>query len=161
MSGTLKVLITLAGNTLDLEGEIPIPDVRAITDGFFSLFVSPFESGHAAQQLEQILARLQSLQRQEHREMTQLTDIQAKLVTLRADVEGETDVVTSVKTLLEGQNALLVSLRQQLADAIANNDPVALQAVLDAIDTITVTNATNKQATVDAVVANTPAPPPA
>ena len=31
---------------------------------------------------------------------------------------------------------------------------------LDMLDTITATNAANKQATVDAVLANTPAPPP-
>lgn len=92
--------------------------------------------------------------------MTLVQDIQTKLVALKADVESETDVVTSVKTLLEGQNTLLVDLRQQLADAIAAGDPAKLQAVLDALDTITTTNATNKQATVDAVLANTPPPPP-
>ncbi len=115
----------------------------------------------ADQKLDAILSRLQTLQTLETRDMTLITDIQAKLATLKTDVESETDVVTSVKMLLEGQNALLVALRQQLADAIAAGDPVALQAVVDALGTITATNAANKQATLDAVLANTPTPPPA
>ena len=88
--------------------------------------------------------------------MATMIDVQGKLAALKADVESETDVVSSVETLLTGQNALLVSLKQQLADAIAANDPTALQAVVDALDAITATNSANKAATVAAVLANTP-----
>jgi hypothetical protein len=124
------------------------------TPGVYTIHL--VDSARADEKIDRILVHLHTLQTLEHQSMTALTDIQAKLVTLRSDVESETGVVASVKTLLEGQNALLISLRQQLADALATNDPLALQAVLDSIDAITATNAANKQATVDAVVANTP-----
>ncbi len=88
--------------------------------------------------------------------MAKIADVKAKLVSLKADVESETTVVEAVKRLLEGQAAQLADLRQQLADAIAANDPAAIQAVLDQIDAVTATNKANADALAAAVVANTP-----
>lgn len=87
-------------------------------------------------------------------------DVQAKLDALHDDVEAETNVVTSVETLLSGQTAMLVDLRKQLADAIAAGDPAALQATVDALDAITTTQVANRERVVAAVLANTPEQPP-
>lgn len=90
--------------------------------------------------------------------MTVVQDIQAKLADLQSSVEGETDLTTSVVTLLNGQTALLNDLKKQLADAInAGADPQQLQAVVDALSTITATNTRNAEAIAAAVVQNTPA----
>jgi hypothetical protein len=69
--------------------------------------------------------------------------IMATLDDLKAAVQRETDVETSVVSLLNG-------ISQQLKDAQAANDPAAIQAVIDQIDANTKTMS-------DAVTANTPA----
>ena len=114
-------------------------------------------AGSVTQKLEEIITRLKAIKATEKIAMANVKDVQGKLDSLKSDVENETTVVASVKTLVEGQNALLASLRQQLADAIAANDPAAMQAVVDSIDAIQATNAKNAQDLADAVVANTPA----
>ena len=72
--------------------------------------------------------------------------IMATLDDLLSDVADESTVVASVETLL-------TNLSQQLAAAIAANDPAKIQAVKDAIDA-------NKARLSAAVVANTPAATP-
>jgi hypothetical protein len=66
----------------------------------------------------------------------------ATLQDIQNAVAAETTVVGSVTTLLQ-------QLAQQLKDAIAAQDPVALQAVVDAINT-------NANQLANAVAANTP-----
>lgn len=61
---------------------------------------------------------------------------------LKAAVQRNTDVDSSVITLLQG-------ISQQLKDAQAANDPSAIQTVIDQIDA-------NTKAMSDAVTANTP-----
>lgn len=72
-------------------------------------------------------------------------EILATLDDVTAAVAEQTDVVQSAVTLLD-------SLHQQLQDALASNDPAAIQAVVDSIEA-------NKQALADAVAANTTTPP--
>lgn len=62
---------------------------------------------------------------------------------LNAAVQRNTDVEASVETMLQG-------ISQQLKDAKASNDPAAIQAVIDQIDS-------NTKRLSDAVTANTPA----
>lgn len=69
--------------------------------------------------------------------------IMATMQELRDAVERNITVDASIITLLNG-------ISQQLKDALANNDPVALQAVIDTLD------ADTKNIS-DAIVANTPA----
>lgn len=115
-------------------------------------------AGGVDHKLDTILTRLDAMKRQEHIEMATIQEVKAKQAELRASIESETDIVTSVKTLLEGQNAQLAALKQQLADAIAGGgNSAALQEVLDGMTAMLATNEADKQATVDAVVANTPA----
>lgn len=89
--------------------------------------------------------------------MASIADLQSKADTLRTSVESETSVTQSVVALLQGTNQTIADLRTQLADAIAANDPAALQAVVDTIDAITATNEQNAQALAAAAAANTPA----
>jgi len=72
--------------------------------------------------------------------------IMATLVDIQAAVAAEKTVEDSVLALLAG-------LAQQLKDAIAANDPVAMQAVVDSLNS-------NAAAMASAVTANTPAPTP-
>lgn len=109
--------------------------------------------------LEQILTRVKLLQAQGGRMTTNVKEIQDKLAEISADVESETDIVTSIDLAFTGQNALILDLGAQLKAALENNDPAALQAVLDSLTTIGETNARNKQRLIDAVVKNTPADP--
>lgn len=69
--------------------------------------------------------------------------IMATLADITAAVAAEKTVEDSVVTLLQ-------QLAQQLKDALANNDPAAMQAVVDQINA-------NAKALSDAVTANTPA----
>jgi hypothetical protein len=62
------------------------------------------------------------------------------------------DDVTAEKTVIDSAVALLAGLSQQLKDAIAANDPAALQAIVDGLDA-------NKAELAAAVTANTPAAP--
>jgi hypothetical protein len=93
------------------------------------------EAIHAIARIERVVERLH---REGHKIMATLADIQAA-------VAAEKTVEDSVITLL-GQ------ISQQLKDAIAANDPAAMQAVVDQIDA-------NAKALSDAVTANTPASP--
>lgn len=69
------------------------------------------------------------------------------------------DVVQAVNqetTLVGGVQALLVQLKQQIADGLANQITPEIQAAIDAaFDTATA----NNQALADAITANTPAAP--
>lgn len=71
--------------------------------------------------------------------------IMASLADITAAVAAETTVEASVV-------ALLTQLSADLQAALANNDPVAMQAVVDSINA-------NAAAMAAAVAANTPAPP--
>lgn len=90
--------------------------------------------------------------------MATLVELKAKADALQASVNGETDLTQSVKTLLEGLNARISALQQQLQDAIANGaSPAELQAVVDEMSAVIAANEANKAALAAAVIANTPA----
>lgn len=63
----------------------------------------------------------------------------------------------SLRTLAAQIFQLLQTVSQQLADAIASNDPAALAQVQADLDSITALSNTDDQATKDAIAANTPA----
>jgi len=69
-------------------------------------------------------------------------ELMATIQDIQAKVTEQQTIVGSIVTLLS-------QLAQMLKDAIAANDPAAIQAVADAIDA-------NTKALADAVVANTP-----
>lgn len=76
---------------------------------------------------------------------TRLDIIMATLEDLKARIENQTTVETSVVTLLE-------SLTAGLKQAQLNNDPAAIDAIIAQLDG-------NTKILSDAVIANTPAPP--
>ncbi len=104
----------------------------------------------AAQKANQtaVLAAIAALVSQVSAISAKVDKLMATLDDVRAAVAAERTVEDSVVTLLEG-------IAQQLAVAMASNDPVAMQTVVDDINA----NASRMAA---AVAANTapPAPPP-
>jgi len=72
--------------------------------------------------------------------------IMATLQDVLADVQQESDIDDSIITLL-------TNISQQLKDAQAQNDPAAIQSVINQIDA-------NKKKISDAVTANTSVQPP-
>lgn len=64
-----------------------------------------------------------------------------------ADLQAE---VAAVKTVEDSAEALIAGLAQQLKDALAQNDPAAIQAVIDSLES-------SKGALAAAVAQNTPA----
>lgn len=71
-----------------------------------------------------------------------------------ASIQDIQDAVAAETAVVESAIVLLTQLHDELAAAIAANDPAALQAVVDSIGA-------EKQKLADAIVANTPAAPPA
>ena len=113
------------------------------------MFNNQFDDIH--RHLKQVLANQEKI-------MASLADIQASNVALIAAVKAEDDVVDGAVVLINGLAKSMVDIKAQLAAAIASNDPVAMQAVVDSMTaTIGDVNA-KKQALADAVAANTPAP---
>jgi len=72
-----------------------------------------------------------------------LGDVMANLADLQAEV-------AAVKTVEDSAEALIAGLAQQLKDALAQNDPAAIQAVIDNLEA-------SKTALASAVAQNTPA----
>jgi len=86
----------------------------------------------------EVVSLLKTILEKEKATMATLADIKAK-------VDAEKTVEDSIVTLL-------TSVSQQLKDAIASNDPAAMQAIADELDA-------NTAALSAAVTANTPAAP--
>lgn len=108
--------------------------------------------------LNSIETKINLLIKNQKTEMTKLSDIQAKNDALVAAVAAEDTVIDSAVVLIEGNQATLVDLKQQLADAIANGGtPEALQALSDSMDATIADTAAKKDALAAAVAAGTPA----
>lgn len=91
--------------------------------------------------------------------MATVQQVADKVMSLQESVQKETDLNAAIITYVQGLQAMLADLKTQLAAAIAAGaDPVALQSVVDALDTIQANM--NAQAVADATVLNTPAAPP-
>lgn len=72
--------------------------------------------------------------------------------TIMATLQDIQAAVAAEKTVEDSVLVLLSNIEQQLKDAIASNDPAAMQAVVDQINA-------QKQTMADAVAAGTPAAP--
>lgn len=87
--------------------------------------------------------------------MPTLVDIQAKQDATIAELAKVTDLEQAIINLVQADSALIASLKQQLADALASGNPVAIQAVLDSMDAAQTTMKANEKKIADAVTANT------
>ena len=93
--------------------------------------------------------------------MAAIEDLKKDVSNLTDAVTAENTVIDSAITLLNGQTAKYDILNKQLQDAIAANDPIAIQ---NAADALTAQNQIIKDKTsvlATAVAANTPAETPA
>ena len=93
--------------------------------------------------------------------MGAIEDLKKDVSDLTDAVTAENTVIDSAITLLNGQTAKYDILNKQLQDAIAANDPIAIQ---NAADALTAQNQIIKDKTsvlATAVAANTPAETPA
>jgi hypothetical protein len=95
--------------------------------------------------VDRVEQKVDAIMRQERRQGRQMGDIVATLDDVKAKVEAEGTVVASAVTLLG-------ELKTKLDQAIADDDPAALQALSDALGAQT-------DALSQAVTANTPAQP--
>lgn len=84
-------------------------------------------------QLKKILERLEIVQGKEDEIMASIDDLKANVATLISDVAAEGTVIASAVAAIKGLTDQMAVLSQELADAIAANDPVAIQAAADAI----------------------------
>lgn len=106
---------------------------------------------------DQIFQSLRQLTRSETDMGSKLSDVTQQISTLQTSVTNETAVVGSAVTLLNGLSAQYTAIQQQLADAIANGDPAAIQAANDNLVAINSTVSQQTTTLAAAVAANTPA----
>lgn len=117
-----------------------------------------FPSPDGSERMEKLEKRLDALEAQENEDMATIADVKAANDTLAAAVTAQDTVVDSAVVLVNGFNGKLVALQAQLDAAIAANDPVATQAVSDAIAAESADITTRTAALAAAVAQNTPAP---
>lgn len=108
-------------------------------------------------QLDSITTQLSVIKAQGQTNMATIQDVNAKIADVRSSVERETTVNASVLALLQGNNDLIKSLKDQLAAAVASGDPTALNDVIAQLDAIQSANEANAAQLATAVAANTPA----
>lgn len=121
--------------------------------------LSSHEMKYIDSQLQKIQTLLQQLIAQGEKPMASLADINAKLATLATSVSANTNAEQSAVQLLQGLVAQSAAISTQLATAIANEDPTAIQAAADALDAQNTALAANTAALAAAVTSNTPAAP--
>lgn len=114
-----------------------------------------------AEDLADIKSQLATLISQGATEMASISDVNAALLTLAVSVQADTDAVSAGTTLIQQLSAQQALLNQELKDALAANDPVAIQAAVDKISAFNATVANNAANLAAAVAAGTPATPPA
>jgi len=90
--------------------------------------------------------------------MPTVQEINDKIATLTQKVQANTDATSAVATYVQGLKDQLTDVQKQLADAIAANDPTALQGASDALDAAI--NAIDADTASEAAIANTPAAQP-
>lgn len=161
---TFTIALSVGANHLSLVGDdLSLPDVMWVVKAWLAALPSsgsPSEdAASVTSKLDQIITQLNSVAIKEQAQMATLADIVAKTEQLRASVESEGDVVASLNQWLTGENAIMQDLKAQLAAALAANDPTAMQAAVDALDSILTSNTTFRDATVAAILANTPVAP--
>jgi hypothetical protein len=109
--------------------------------------------------VETIEARLSISIMKEQRMASTLKDLKAEAEKTLAAIADESSKDDSIIALVLANNALIKDLRQQLADAIAANDPQAIQDVLDLMTQAETSALANSAKVLAAVNANTEPPP--
>lgn len=112
----------------------------------------------ATRKLDQILAQLSVMaDAAKTREQTMTVSIQQikdQADRALAAINNESDRDDAIIALVTAQTGMIAALKQQLTDAIASNDPAALQAVLDSLTAAEQSALANSDKVVAAVNAN-------
>ena len=118
-------------------------------------FIHHAPDDRVASALQEIKAQLAALTASENSEIMKIDELKTKLSadaeSLRAAVERSNTLEQGSKTLLEGLNAQLVALREQIA-----NPDVPVEATLAAIDAQIEANSAIQDRLAADLVANTP-----
>ncbi len=107
--------------------------------------------------LEKILKVLTVLQGKEEQNMAELDDLKGNVANLIADVQAQGTVIGSAVTAFQGLTAQMKTLSDELAAAIAANDPAAIKAASDSIAAQNQLIADQTNALAAAIPVNTPA----
>lgn len=102
-----------------------------------------------------VLNYLKTLTQGQKSIMATLADLKTQVVALATKVAAETTVETSIETLLTSVAASQKDLAAQLAAALANNDPAAMQEVSDSLTASSTALDANIANLTAAVTANT------
>jgi hypothetical protein len=112
--------------------------------------------------MNRVMGMLEWICNKERLMMVSIQDIQANASAELDQIRAETDLVNSVKMVVDNQNTKLDGLQKHIADLIAGGSvsPDDLQKLSDTVDAIRATDTANAQVVSDAVVAGTPAAEP-
>lgn len=119
------------------------------------------ETGSVNRKLEQIDTLLRASAAKETKMQEDIQKAVDALAAVRTEMAEQKTVIESVKTLVRGSAAIVASLKQQLADALANanslspEDRQALQGVVDGLDAVHTELDANDTDMANEVVANT------
>lgn len=112
-----------------------------------------------AEQIRQVHGRLDQIAKAMNSINQRMETIMINTKDALAAVQQQTTDNASLRTLLSQVSTKLSTVSQQLADAIAANDPAAMAAAQADLDQITQLANTDDAATKAAIQANTPADP--
>jgi len=101
--------------------------------GLFSNIHDLFFENKVAKKLDEVMSVLDEIQRKENIIMGQIDDLKTAIANLVDTVTNQTTVVDSVVVAIKGLTDQIAVLNQQLADAIAAGNPVAIQEAADAL----------------------------
>ena len=107
--------------------------------------------------LDKILKAINALQRKEEQEMAELDDLKANVANLITNVQANGTVIGSAVAAIKGLNDQQKVLSDELAAAIADEDPAAIKAASDSIAAQTQLVADQTNALAAAIPAGTPA----
>src|SRR5688572_27922323 len=99
-----------------------------------SWWTVPRQVGEIQAALERIERLLHTIHNLETTDMATQAEVIARLKAQETEIASISTVVDSVESLIDVQIQMLADLKAQLAEAIAANDPAALDAVLAQID---------------------------
>jgi hypothetical protein len=88
--------------------------------------------------------------------MAKITDVQAAIASLKAEITETRTVIGSAKSLFGGLSAIITDLKQQVIDAKASGDPEALDAVVNGLTQMQTELDTEGNGLAEAIVASTP-----
>jgi hypothetical protein len=156
----LKLTLAISGDSLSVEGDLDLPPVLPVIHDWYAArpqTVTDEWAARVTQSLDALLTLTQGGSSAAERGllMATIADIHAQADRALLAIAAESDKDDAIIALVNANTVLITSLRDQLAAAIAANDPAALQAVLDQLTAVETSALANGQKVTDAVNLNT------